>query len=66
MSTDLRNNWHLDEIKEIYETPLLELVFRAAAYFIGLLFSAITSICSHHNTSYFEQAARCCSLVNNV
>ncbi len=30
MSTDIRNNWQLQEIKTIYQTPLLELVFRAA------------------------------------
>ncbi len=28
--TDIRNNWTLEEIKEIYNTPLLELVFEAA------------------------------------
>lgn len=27
----VRNDWNLEEIKEIYETPLLDLVFRAAA-----------------------------------
>lgn len=27
----VRNDWTLEEIKEIYETPLLDLVFRAAA-----------------------------------
>ncbi|MBI1342289.1 MAG: biotin synthase BioB [Terrimonas sp.] len=27
----IRNNWTLDDVKEIYDMPLLELVFRAAA-----------------------------------
>lgn len=28
--TDLKNNWTLQDIKEIYNTPLLELIYRAA------------------------------------
>lgn len=30
MNNDIRNNWTLDEILEVYNTPLLELVFKAA------------------------------------
>ncbi len=26
----IRNNWTLSEVKEIYDTPLLDLIFRAA------------------------------------
>jgi len=31
MYNDIRNDRTIEEIKEIYETPLLELVFRAAS-----------------------------------
>ncbi len=67
MSTDVRNNWHLDEIKEIYETPLLELVFRAAALHrkyndtaevqVCTLLSIKTGGCSE-DCAYCPQAAR--------
>lgn len=30
MTPTIRNDWTIDEIKEIYETPLLELIYRAA------------------------------------
>jgi biotin synthase len=30
LNTEIRNNWSIDEIKAIYEKPLLELVFEAA------------------------------------
>jgi biotin synthase len=30
-NTKLRNDWSKREVKEIYETPLLELVYRAAS-----------------------------------
>ena len=26
---DIRNNWTLGEIKEVYDTPLLELIYKA-------------------------------------
>lgn len=28
---EIRNNWNISEIKEIYDTPLLELIFKAAS-----------------------------------
>jgi len=31
MQTDIRNNWSLEEVEKIYNTPLLELIFRAAS-----------------------------------
>lgn len=31
MQADIRNNWSIEEIESIYNTPLLELVFRAAS-----------------------------------
>jgi len=31
MSAPLRHNWNLAEIRELYDTPVLDLVFRAAS-----------------------------------
>lgn len=63
----IRNNWTLDEIKEIYNTPLLELVFRAAALHrkhndtaevqVCTLLSIKTGGCSE-DCAYCPQAAR--------
>lgn len=67
MSTDIRNNWSIEEIKTIYQTPLLELVFRAAALHrkyndtaevqVCTLLSIKTGGCSE-DCAYCPQAAR--------
>ncbi len=64
---DIRNNWTLAEIKDIYDTPLLELVFRAAALHrkhndtaevqVCTLLSIKTGGCSE-DCAYCPQAAR--------
>lgn len=67
MTNDLRNNWTIEEIQSIYNTPLLELVFNAAALHrkyndtaevqVCTLLSIKTGGCSE-DCSYCPQAAR--------
>lgn len=67
MYTDIRNNWTLEEIHNIYNTPLLELVFRAAQLHrkyndtaevqVCTLLSIKTGGCSE-DCAYCPQAAR--------
>ncbi len=64
---DIRTNWLLDEIKEVYDTPLLELVFNAATLHrkyndtaevqVCTLLSIKTGGCSE-DCAYCPQAAR--------
>ena len=64
---EIRNNWRLDEIKNIYNSPLLELVFNAATLHrkyndtaevqVCTLLSIKTGGCSE-DCSYCPQAAR--------
>lgn len=73
MSTDIRNNWSLEEIKEVYNTPLLELVYRAATLHrkyndtaevqVCTLLSIKTGGCSE-DCAYCPQAARYSTGVN--
>ncbi|HEY8388910.1 MAG TPA: biotin synthase BioB [Parasegetibacter sp.] len=63
----IRNNWTIEEIKEIYNTPLLELVYRAASIHrkyndtgevqVCTLLSIKTGGCSE-DCAYCPQAAR--------
>lgn len=65
--SDIRNNWNLEEIKNIYHTPLLELVFKAASLHrtyndtaevqVCTLLSIKTGGCSE-DCAYCPQAAR--------
>ena len=67
MSTEIRNNWTLDEIREIYFSPVLELINRAGAVHakynttgevqVCTLLSVKTGGCSE-DCSYCPQAAR--------
>ncbi|HAK12119.1 MAG TPA: biotin synthase, partial [Chitinophagaceae bacterium] len=67
MSADIRNNWSIEEIQSIYNTPLLELVFRAASLHrkyndtaevqVCTLLSIKTGGCSE-DCAYCPQAAR--------
>lgn len=67
MQTEIRTNWTLEEVKSIYDTPLLELVFRAAALHrkyndtaevqVCTLLSIKTGGCSE-DCAYCPQAAR--------
>lgn len=67
MSNGIRNNWSLAEIKDIYHSPLLELVFNAAALHrkfndtaevqVCTLLSIKTGGCSE-DCAYCPQAAR--------
>ncbi len=67
MTVDIRNNWTLDEIKSVYDTPLLELVYRAASLHrkyndtaevqVCTLLSIKTGGCSE-DCAYCPQAAR--------
>ena len=67
LSMDIRNNWTLDEIKEIYNRPLLNLVFDAASVHrtnkaysevqISSLISIKTGGCKE-DCAYCPQAAR--------
>ncbi len=62
-----RNNWQLDEVKEIYNTPLLELIYKAATIHreyndtaevqVCTLLSIKTGGCSE-DCAYCPQAAR--------
>ncbi len=66
-NTDIRNNWSLEEIKDIYNTPLLELIFKAASLHrkyndtaevqVCTLLSIKTGGCSE-DCAYCPQAAR--------
>ena len=63
----VRNNWTIDEIKEIYNTPLMDLIYRAATIHrqynetgevqVCTLLSIKTGGCSE-DCSYCSQAAR--------
>ena len=67
MNTEIRNNWTLDEIREIYFSPVLELINRAGAVHakynttgevqVCTLLSVKTGGCSE-DCSYCPQAAR--------
>jgi biotin synthase len=67
MHTDIRNNWTPDEIREIYNSPLLDLVYRAATLHrkynttgevqVCTLLSIKTGGCSE-DCAYCPQAAR--------
>lgn len=67
MSTEIRNNWSLEEIKHIYNKPLLELVFTASSLHrkyndtaevqVCTLLSIKTGGCSE-DCAYCPQAAR--------
>lgn len=67
MQTEIRTNWTLEEVKSIYDTPLLELVFKAAALHrkyndtaevqVCTLLSIKTGGCSE-DCAYCPQAAR--------
>ena len=64
---DIRNNWSLGEIKEVYDTPLLELIYKAATLHrkyndtaevqVCTLLSIKTGGCSE-DCAYCPQAAR--------
>jgi biotin synthase len=66
-NTDIRNNWSLEEIKHIYDTPLLELIYKAASLHrkyndtaevqVCTLLSIKTGGCSE-DCAYCPQAAR--------
>src|ERR1044072_4162817 len=67
MQTAIRNDWSLEEIQNIYDSPLLELVFRAASVHkayndtaevqVCTLLSIKTGGCSE-DCAYCPQAAR--------
>jgi biotin synthase len=67
MQTSIRNDWTLDEINEIYNTPLLELIYRAATVHreynntaevqVCTLLSIKTGGCTE-DCAYCPQAAR--------
>lgn len=67
MHTDIRNNWTLSEIENIYRTPLLELIFNAASLHkkynntaevqVCTLLSIKTGGCTE-DCAYCPQAAR--------
>lgn len=67
MATDIRNDWTIDEIHRIYDTPLLELVYKAATLHrsynetaevqVCTLLSIKTGGCSE-DCAYCPQAAR--------
>jgi biotin synthase len=67
MTNDVRNNWTIEEIQSIYKTPLLELIFNAAALHrkyndtsevqVCTLLSIKTGGCSE-DCSYCPQATR--------
>lgn len=73
MQNDIRINWTLEEVRSIYDTPLLELVFRAAALHrkyndtaevqVCTLLSIKTGGCSE-DCAYCPQAARYNTRVN--
>ncbi len=65
--TQVRNNWSLEEVQEVYNTPLLDLIFRAASVHrkhndtgevqVCTLLSIKTGGCSE-DCAYCPQAAR--------
>ena len=65
--TDIRNNWTLDEVREIYNAPLMELIYRAARVHdlyqevgevqVNTLLSIKTGGCPE-DCSYCPQSAR--------
>jgi biotin synthase len=67
MQTDIRNNWTVEEIQEVYNTPLLDLVYRASSLHrkyndtgevqVCTLLSIKTGGCSE-DCAYCPQAAR--------
>lgn len=67
MSNDIRNNWQPEEIEAVYQTPLLELIYRAASLHrkyndtaevqVCTLLSIKTGGCSE-DCAYCPQAAR--------
>jgi biotin synthase len=67
MSAELRTNWSLEEVKDIYDMPMLELVYRAASLHrkyndtaevqVCTLLSIKTGGCSE-DCAYCPQAAR--------
>lgn len=73
LNSTIRNNWTLDEIKSIYEKPLLELIFDAATahrkYFdpsevqVSQLISVKTGGCPE-DCKYCPQAARYVTKIN--
>ncbi|MBN8835843.1 MAG: biotin synthase BioB [Sphingobacteriia bacterium] len=73
MNMEIKHNWSLEEIKNIYNTPLLELVFRAATLHrkyndtaevqVCTLLSIKTGGCSE-DCAYCPQAARYSTGVN--
>jgi biotin synthase len=73
MNNDIRNNWSIAEIKSIYNTPLLELIFSAAQLHkkyndtaevqVCTLLSIKTGGCSE-DCAYCPQAARYTTDVN--
>ena len=64
---DIRNNWNLEEVQDIYNTPLLDLIFRAATIHrkyndtgevqVCTLLSIKTGGCTE-DCAYCPQAAR--------
>ncbi|MFY7899043.1 MAG: biotin synthase BioB [Chitinophagaceae bacterium] len=72
-TTDIRNNWTVSEIKDLYNTPLLELVFKAASLHrqyndtaevqVCTLLSIKTGGCSE-DCAYCPQAARYSTDIN--
>src|SRR6058998_2724027 len=67
MQNAIRNNWTLDEIHEIYNTPLLELIFRAASVHREYNITAEVQVCTllsiktggcTEDCAYCPQAAR--------
>ena len=65
--TTIRNNWTLEEIKDLYNTPLLELVFRAATVHRDYNDTAEVQVCTllsiktggcPEDCAYCPQAAR--------
>lgn len=67
MSTAIRNDWSIEEIQDIYNTPLLELVFRAASVHREYNDTAEVQVCTllsiktggcPEDCAYCPQAAR--------
>lgn len=67
MNTAIRNNWTLEEVHEIYDTPLLELIYRAATVHKQFNDTAEVQVCTLlsiktggcvEDCAYCPQAAR--------
>lgn len=67
MQTSIRNDWTIDEIHEIYNTPLLELIYRAATVHRAYNETAEVQVCTllsiktggcTEDCAYCPQAAR--------